>query len=332
MASKPTWITVWSAFLNRQFSPTTTTLANWAATRKLTKANQPGIYNSHNELLDNRMYWTAFILEIFSSLPIVFAALSFGGILPYLVIIGTLIGFFLDVRIGVFLRRNSFTHNTNTALLSIANLLKLQPSQIANLQNENSDSKSKLLDWGGITLLIVIALLKTLFFIITGWPPTLYVGAGFIYLFVAYIHINHTGFRYKYVQFRDSLMNDYMSWVSSGGQINPPSQHTFQIVLPAPNIRPATASHLQQQVAALGLSNANNNIQINYLNVLDDNDAFQLSSAQVDNNSSIVRQICLAAQLNQIGINGGNMPTNTPKAPPPPPPPPTFNQNTFQNA
>lgn len=271
---------VWTAFLNRQFSPSPSTLNNWVATRKNPQMKFPGLLHTHNPEFDSRMYWLAFGIEIGGAIPIVIGAYHFfdGALFfPIMFLLGALLGFFLDMRIGVFLRRNDVKNRLNLAQLKIQHILGLSPAAIGLLKMELGDRNQKIVDVLLIVALSLIALIKTVSFAyFFGGALGISISIGFMYFFIVYVHVKHTGYKIMNDRFKKSLVNDYNTWVTDGGAVLAPVIHNFNF------------------------THASNNYNLSFNCFLQDSDGQFLASNQIDGNFALVRDYALAAQLKQI--------------------------------
>jgi hypothetical protein len=271
---------VWTSFLNRQFSPSPSTLNNWVATRKNPQMKFPGLLHTHNPEFDSRMYWLAFALELGGVVPSVVGVYKlYDGALfyPLMLIVGAVLGFFIDRQIGIYLRRNDVKNRLNLAQLKIQHILGLSPSAIGLLKMELGDRNQKIVDLLLIGALSLIALIKILpiAFVFRG-ALGITITMGLIYFFIVYVHVKHTGYKTMNDRFIKSLINDYDTWVNGGGTVLAPVIHNFNF------------------------THASNNYNLSFNCFLQDSDGEKLASGQRDGNFTLVRDYALAAQIKQI--------------------------------
>ncbi len=270
---------VWTSFLNRQFAPSAATLNYWIGTRKDPQMMFPGLLNTFDVDRDRKMFWTAFALELGSAIPLIIGAflLDEGLIYPLLALSGTVIGFVFDVRIGILLRRNDIENRLIRAQLKIASILGLSPAAVGQLKATITNANHTIIDIVLYVAIYLIAALKIFVMYIFFPTPLFWVPFGFLYCFIAYIHIKHSGYKIQFDRFKKSLVSDYDAWVKAGGIAGAPVTSHF-------NFRHQGANHT-----------------LSYSNFMQDSDGLVLAGKQsFSGNFAVVRDYVLAAQIQQI--------------------------------
>lgn len=277
------------------FQPGSESLKKWLSTRKPTLEVSglafPGFFSEHKISRDTTMFWIAFTIEVLGLSLITFGGLKSKDFMAY-AISSAILFFFLDIFFALKLHRNK----GEICLLNSKKLLidEYQKKDLKNIEDNINDGKISdvLLKLG----IIFIALLKTFAIVLLGVfnHPMIYIIFLLLFILVAYIHINHTGYYWLFETTKKSIKRDYDKF--GDGQFA--AKTPYQDLHTPTALKKIPVKHNPHEINLL--SEENNEYRISTIGILTDSDIINLITGQEDANKIALFKACRKLQIENI--------------------------------
>lgn len=273
-----------------EFRPSNETLNKWLATRKpdlmVGGATQPGFFSDTGNASDSWWLFLGCIGELVGFLTTVYAGLIFGGVYLLLAALGIFLFIICDFVFARWLHRNKALE---CRLRSEKNVTE-NTKHAVGLQNRLDEGK--FVDFLLRTGIITIALVKTAGIIVLGVFGNLFLYIPFliIYLIVAYVHLNHTGYYFAYWSTERSIQKEHRRYGSDGFDAR-------EVREPLKTLVPLRDPPLKHNPHVIEMNGTANEYMIKAKGVLTDDDILNLIAGQDPENKQSVFRACRRLQL-----------------------------------
>ena len=207
------------------------TLKKWLSTRKsgialaLNNGRHPGLFSTSEIEKDKLMLRLAILGEIVGGAAIIIGAANTGNtswlILSIAVVFVTIM---VDMLAGKIIHRHEgFRKWVECKSLVLANTDRVEDIRFLGLCEQYLSQKGRVFQTKFLIILVYsLALIKAYsFFVFNVVHPMIYIGATIGYFVIAYIHINHTGFRLAELHFQKYLKIDYQKFLNIRPEVQP---------------------------------------------------------------------------------------------------------------
>lgn len=279
------------------FQPSDQSLNKWLACRKPTLriggAPMPGFFSDTGNASDNGWFWVGFIGELIGLFTTIYAGFNSGGIFIPLAILAIVMFVFCDYFFAVKLHRNK------------ARDCRIQSERVlagddrkALVDLEIKLGSGRFVDFLLQAGIFAIALLKIFGILVLGVfnNIALYFPFAVIYLIVAYVHINHTGYFFAYVDTERAFSQEHKRLAS--GQFDA-HEAKEAVATPLP-LRDLPIKHNPHVIEADATPNS---YMIVAKGVLTDDDILNLIDGQDDSNREALFRACRKLQLENLAQN-----------------------------
>jgi hypothetical protein len=197
-----------------QFEPTKETLHKWLAIRKpeyyVAGGQYPAYLNSSSNNPDSAWFFFAALGELAGLVTTIYGGFTGGASFVALAIIGAVLFVIADFVLAFLL------HKCKNVECIVLSRKALNENAQYRLAQDLILKKEKRFNWLYKLLIVALAIFKVFAILILGVfdSPLMYFQLLAIFLIIAYIHINHTGYFLAYESTLRSLNRDYKDFAN----------------------------------------------------------------------------------------------------------------------
>ena len=233
-----------------------------------------------------------FIGELIGLLTTIYAGVRFGGVFLLLACVGIIMFIFCDYFFAVKLHRNKIL----ACGIETEKLLAKDQKKIVTL--ENRLSQGRFVDFLLRAGIIVVAIVKIAAILLLGVfnSLVLYFPFAVIYLIVAFVHLNHTGYYFAYIDTERSIKNEYKR-LDTGQFDTNEVRESVSMESPLRDLPIKHNPHVIREDSGQGAAKTGYKYMITAKGILTDDDILNLIDGQDDNNRVTLFKACRKLQL-----------------------------------
>ncbi len=282
-----------------EFQPSSDSLKAWLATRKpehnVAGTTYPGFFSDTDFSKDAAWFYFAFIGELVGLGMTIYGGAQSGGLFFVIAVVIVTSFIICDFAFAKLLHKRE-------ALKCELRSRKMVTDTQTVYKIEEELKQGKLVEFILKTCIILIALIKVFGIILLGVfnAFTLYIPFAIIFILIAYVHINHTGYYFAYRNAENSILNDCDLFRREGHYKALSINHPFDVDTRLEQM--PIKYHPHEIIENMETTDNLKDYKIKALGVLADDEIYGLMASQNEGNQIKIFKACRRAQLQILNM------------------------------